>query len=182
MSEIDQLTDLFHRRWTVPILLSIRANKGRKYITLVKTLGASPGATRTTLRELIKRGWIMKNPGYGHPMRPEYILTTNGKVVADRCDTLMQSLERAGLYELHRSKWATAILYCLGDKEHRFSELSSRLPKITDRSLTICLKSLCKVGAAMRTVEATFPPTVAYSLGEIAQGFQEDISALTSVL
>ncbi len=182
MTHIDRLTEVFQKRWTAPILQLLWQHKGAKYITLVKTLGASPGAVRSTLRDLIKREWVMKNPGYGHPMRPEYILTSKGADVANRCNSLLHGLENAGLEEMHRSKWAVTVLHCLSEGPLRFSELKAAIPAVTDRSLVLCLKVLCKSGAVVRKVEDTFPPSVSYSLSHDAMALTRHISSLASAL
>ena len=182
MAQIDRLSDVFHKRWTVPILQSLWENKGSKYVTLIKALGGSPGAIRATLKDLLRRDWVMKNPGYGHPMRPEYVLTGKGALVASRCHFLMGALEDARLSEAHRSKWAVSVLYCVGEQEQRFSKIKTRLTLVTDRSLVLCLKALCKSGAVERRVEDTFPPSVVYSISRRAKGIHKHISALLSVL
>ncbi|MCP6652244.1 hypothetical protein NL518_29540, partial [Klebsiella pneumoniae] len=70
------LPDLFHRRWMLPVLAELQRSRGCKFVTLVHRTGASRKAINDTIAALIRLGLVMHNPGYGHPLRPEYLLTT----------------------------------------------------------------------------------------------------------
>jgi DNA-binding HxlR family transcriptional regulator len=48
--------------------------QGERFVTLVNRLGASKDAVSATLAQLIDDGVVQRNPGYGHPLRPEYLV------------------------------------------------------------------------------------------------------------
>lgn len=178
MSQFEPLLPLFSRRWIVPTLRQLWVDRGAKFVTLMKALNSSPGAMRATVKDLLKLGLIQRNPGYGHPMRPEYVLTVRGARLAERCDELMKELSAAGIKDGYTSKWSVMVLSCLSHGGMRFSELRTSLGVVTDRSLTICLKSLCKSGAVTRTVTDGFPPSVSYALSPNAKGLGDSIKRL----
>lgn len=65
-------------------------------------------------------------------------------------------------------RWKLTILYKLGKRAMRFSELKKIIPGITDRMLTLHLRELEKDGLIERTVYAEVPPRVEYRLSESA--------------
>ena len=92
-SPAQRLAELFHRRWAVPILAELHRDRGAKFVTLAYRLSASQTAVRQTLDELIQRGFVRRNSGYGHPLRPEYLLTSRGDRLAPECTTLHDALK-----------------------------------------------------------------------------------------
>ena len=60
-----------------------------KFVVLQKRLGISRSSLQRTLRALIDAGLVKKNPGYGHPMRPEYLLTERGAKVGAPAQALI---------------------------------------------------------------------------------------------
>ncbi len=89
---LSHMAALFHRRWAVPVLAQLHRDRGAKAITLTNGLSVSRESLRATLDELIEHGWIARNPGYGHPMRPEYLLTRRGEKLGPTCVRLMAML------------------------------------------------------------------------------------------
>jgi len=111
-----------------------------------------------TLAALVDEGLVARNPGYGHPLRPEYVLTARGRSVARRCARLVD-----GLPEQERSlkKWTLPTLAAAGSGR-RFSELQDLLPEVTPRALTLALKDLQALGLLERRVGEEYPPTTTY--------------------
>src|SRR5262245_47973361 len=91
---LDRLTVLFHRRWSVPILAELHRGDshpgGSKFITLLNRLRISRDSLTATLGHLMHHDLVMRNPGYGHPMRPEYLLAEAGYDIAPGCVRLMK--------------------------------------------------------------------------------------------
>ena len=61
-------------------------------------------------------------------------------------------------------KWKPTILFHLKDEPRRFNELRRLIPDITQRMLTLQLRSLEDDGIVVRTVHDRVPPWVEYGL------------------
>lgn len=148
----------------MPTLALLHRWKGAKFVTLHKKLSASVGSMRTTVDALIEHGHVMKNPGYGHPMRPEYVLTESGLLIGESCDRLLQAIDEAEARQLALSKWTMPVVYALRPGSRRFGQLRTECGKVTDRALTQALKALIWGGLVQREVTESYPPSVEYSL------------------
>jgi DNA-binding HxlR family transcriptional regulator len=158
---VSSLVDLCHHRWTLPVLAEIERTRGSRFATLTGRLGVSGESLRRTLRALQEGGLVARNPGYGHPLRPEYVLTRRGGRVGPRAQRLLQALR--GHEEVGLKKWSLPVLAGL-EKPRRFSELRAALPDATPRALTLALKDLQAAGFVRRTVTDDYPPAVVYEL------------------
>lgn len=63
-------------------------------------------------------------------------------------------------------KWKTVVLWYLSKATMRFNELRERIPQITDKMLSLQLKSLESDGFVSRTIYPEVPPRVEYALTE----------------
>ena len=61
-------------------------------------------------------------------------------------------------------KWKTVILWYLRKETQRFNEIKKHIPDITEKMLSLQLKSLEEDGIIKRKVYAEIPPKVEYSL------------------
>lgn len=182
MDESVALRDLFHRRWAMPALAVLSRLKGAKFVALHRELGASVGSMRQAVDSLIAAGWVMKNPGYGHPMRPEYVLTDRGLAVGDSCRELWASLSSLSAREVALAKWSMPVVYALGDRDLRFGEIRALCPGVTDRALTQSLKALAVAGLVERSVEDTYPPTVRYRVSNDGRRLLQSLTSLSEAL
>lgn len=157
------LSLLFHHRWAPAVLEEMRRGGGAKLVTLVKRLNAPRESILRTLRGLADRGLVRRNPGYGHPMRPEWVLTEAGERWAPACGRLLRRVRGGGLEEAVRGKWALPVLLGLMEGRDRFSTLAVALPGVTDRALALTLRRLEDAGAVRRDVVDDHPPRVHYS-------------------
>ncbi len=137
---------------------------GCKFVTLRARLGASRDTLIETLANLIGNGLVMKNPGYGHPMRPEYVLTPAGAEVGEACISAVEVVSRSGVVEVALKKWPMIVLIAIGRGAGRFNELRDVLPGITPRALAGALRDLAEAGLADRTVTEDYPPSTFYRL------------------
>jgi DNA-binding HxlR family transcriptional regulator len=171
------ISALFHHRWAVPILGELeRAGGGSRFVQLANRLGLSRESLRQTLAALIATGLVMRNPGYGHPLRPEYVLTQRGRRLAPNCVRLVDALEREGLVDVGLKKWSVPVLVALG-AERRFGELRDEL-RASPRALTLALKELADAGLVERRVHADFPPSTSYRLTPRARRLRRLAAAL----
>lgn len=161
---MQRCADLFHRRWAVPILAELQRSAGAKFVTLVNRLGVSRDSLSQTLDDLIERGLVTRNPGYGHPLRPEYILTPAGAALAPSCLSLVRTLDELQAGDAALRKWSMPIVYALRTGPRRFSELKLLLPGITPRALTQTLKELLERALIARRVVDGYPPTSVYRI------------------
>lgn len=158
------LVSLLHHRWSPAILAELHRQRGSRFVTLANRVGLSRESLRRTLASLLASGLVERNPGYGHPLRPEYRLTPIGAIVAPRCADLLSALETLGAEEIGLKKWSLPVLRALDEQDRpaRFSELRAGLPGVTSRALALTLKDLSAAGLVDREVTGDFPPATRY--------------------
>jgi DNA-binding HxlR family transcriptional regulator len=156
--------------------------KGERFVTLMRALGASQKATRETLDALLAAGMVMRNPGYGHPLRPEYVLTEAGVRVGEACSALDGLAREIGFRSLFRSKWSLRAVKALSSGPLRFGELRAALAPVTDRALILCLKGLLESQVVERAVESSFPPVARYGLSAQARKLLRPLGLLLAQL
>ena len=164
MPEIDRLIALFHHRWAVPVLAQLHRSRGAKFVTLVNRLAVSRDSLRRTLGALIDQGWVMRNPGHGHPLRPEYLLTKAGTRVAPWCVRAMKLIRALGVEHVALRKWSLPVAFVVARGRVRFSQLRDSLSTSTARALTHTLKELQSEELVERTVSDEYPPATYYRL------------------
>jgi DNA-binding HxlR family transcriptional regulator len=161
---MSSLIELFHFRWAVPILAELHRQRGSRFVTLSRTLGLNRESLRQTLRALIEGGLVARNPGYGHPLRPEYVLTERGRRVGEASRPLVEALRKRELEDIGLKKWSLPVVHALAGGSRRFSELREDLPGISPRALTLALKDLESAGLVERRVTDDYPPATTYRL------------------
>jgi DNA-binding HxlR family transcriptional regulator len=161
---VSTLIALLHHRWSPPILAELHRQRGSRFVALASRLGLSRESLRRTLASLLAAGLVERNPGYGHPLRPEYRLTPKGSEIAPRCLELLAALEALDAQEIGLKKWSLPVLRALDENGHpaRFSELRAALPGVTSRALALALKELVAAGLIERAVTGDFPPATLY--------------------
>jgi DNA-binding HxlR family transcriptional regulator len=159
---MSSITALSRHRWALPILAYLHATAGSRFVPLAHELGLSRDALRQTLSALIEVGLVMRNPGYGHPLRPEYVLTPRGRRIAPICAAVLRALRQAGAEEVGLKKWSLPILAAL-TTERRYGEVR-RTVGATPRALTLALKELVSSGLVERRVHDGFPPSTSYRI------------------
>jgi DNA-binding HxlR family transcriptional regulator len=160
----ERLSLLFHHRWSVPVLSELERAGGSRFVTLSRRLGIGRESLRRTLGWLIERDLVMRNPGYGHPLRPEYVLTERGAALAPACTALIRALDALHVEQLGLNKWSMPVVAALDAGESRFGQLRRQLPGVSPRSLTLALKALAEAGLVERRVLDAFPPATLYRL------------------
>lgn len=132
-------------------------------------LSASRTSITAALHHLVELGYLQKNSGHGHPLRPAYVLTSKGKDTAVWATGLNNVLGPAQ-WKIARRTWSLPILR-VASPESRFGELRSKLCPVTDRALSESLKTLSANQWLSRRVDADLsPPGVTYiptGIGEL---------------
>jgi len=179
----ENLIELFHHRWSVPVLAQLhREGGGAKFITLINRLGVSRDALSRTLGALIDQGLVSRNPGYGHPMRPEYVLTVRGGRLAPLCDRVFVALQRLGAEDAGLRKWSLLVVAVVAGGCRRFSQIRAALPGITARALALALKDLQSAGFLERVVYDDYPPRVEYRPAWPARRLTRPLHDLAAVI
>lgn len=162
---MSRLPALFHHRWAAAVLAELERTSGSRFVTMTNRIGVGGESLRRTLASLIDAGLVARNPGYGHPLRPEYVLTPRGQRVAPICADLLAGLRELGVEATALKKWSLPVVLALGGPgRRRFSELQERLREITARALALALKDLSAAGLVDRAVTDGYPPASVYSL------------------
>ena len=164
LEELSALVALVHRRWNIPILAELHQRNGAKFVTLINVLDVSRASLTASLKHLIELRLVSKNPGYGHPMRPEYILTERGRQIGESCFRLTKALTNAADVELALRKWTLPLVAAIGEDVRRFSELRRLLPEATSRAIALALKPMSERNWIKRSIIDEYPPTAGYAL------------------
>ena len=156
------LARLVHFRWAVPVLAELHRGRGGRFVNLSHTMGVSRESLRRTLTFLTESGLIQRNPGKGHPLRPEYLLTADGAHLGEPAAALTDLLQDLDATDVGLKKWSLPVLTLL-TTEQRFSEIRKALREVTNRALTLTLKDLEATGLISRTVTTDYPPATVYA-------------------
>jgi DNA-binding HxlR family transcriptional regulator len=85
---------------------------------------------------------------------------------------LREVLDRVG------DKWSVLIMAILGNGPQRYSDLRRAIDGISQRMLTLTLRSLERDGLVTRTVTPTTPPRVDYGLTPVGQTLSKEVGSL----
>jgi DNA-binding HxlR family transcriptional regulator len=85
---------------------------------------------------------------------------------------LREVLDRIG------DKWSVIVVVLLSDGPRRFTELLRSIDGISQRMLTVTLRSLERDGLVLRTVHPTVPPKVEYELTATGRALREPLAVL----
>jgi DNA-binding HxlR family transcriptional regulator len=151
------LIALFHHRWAPPALALLTERRGLRFVELQRRLGVGRDSLRRALDALLELGYAQRKPGYGHPLRPEYLVTASGRTAGTICARVLT----AGDPEVLLRKWSVPTLAQL-DRPQRFSELRAALGSVTPRALALALRDLEAADLVEREVLTTRPPSTVY--------------------
>lgn len=177
-----RLARLTHRRWAIPVLAELASTGGCKLVWLERHVGAGKGPAKDALSLLIEFKLAAPNPGYGHPLRPEYLPTLAGQRAGEAAKRLVDAIERLEHPEQVLRKWSLPVLLALAEGGERFSEVKAMLPTATDRALAAALRELEDSGLVERTIEDARPPRPRYELADCAHDLATCARALAECL
>ncbi|WP_299866745.1 winged helix-turn-helix transcriptional regulator [uncultured Roseobacter sp.] len=160
--DITTFVNITSRAWAVPILANLHAGVAGRQAPLLAATGASRTAFAQSMDHLIEIGLLERNPGYGHPLRPEFRLTQPGEKAAAIAHKI-QCVSPEGDQSLLRKSWTLPVLTSL-QTPRRFNDIKRNLQTITDRALSQSLKSMEAKDWVHRSVDDTArPPRSIYS-------------------
>lgn len=159
--DIDLLVKLTSRAWSLTILSSLHRGVPGRQSRLLTASGAGRTAFAQSLVHLFDLGLLERNPGHGHPLRPEFRLTDMGKIAAALADRVLAGTQEEDLPVMRRA-WTVPVLSTLSEPRH-FGEIGACLPRITDRALSQSLQLLETRHWISREVDDTSrPPRALY--------------------
>ncbi len=135
------LVKLTSRAWSLNILALLDAGVPGRQAPLLAETQASRTSFAASLEHLVDLGLLERNPGHGHPLRPEFRLTPDGVVLAKTASRVVKAVPDDNEFALLRKSWTVPIL-ALTDEPQRFSAIKSNLTTITDRALSTSLHRL----------------------------------------
>ncbi|MGJ8585058.1 MAG: winged helix-turn-helix transcriptional regulator [Marinosulfonomonas sp.] len=153
---IGSFVNITSRAWALSILANMHAGVAGRQAPLLAATGASRTAFAQSMGHLIKLGLVERNPGYGHPLRPEFRLTPLGTTAAEIAHRI-QDVATNDDHDLLRRSWTLPILTSLRAPSH-FNEIKRNLKTITDRALSQSLKTMESRHWVRRSVDDTARP------------------------
>jgi DNA-binding HxlR family transcriptional regulator len=160
--DIKTLVNITSRAWALPILASLNDGIACRQAPLLTATGASRTAFAQSMDHLISIGLLERNPGHGHPLRPEFRLTPLGKIAANLASKI-QRLSGEANQDLLRKSWTVPVLTTL-HRPSQFTEIKRSLLTISDRALSQSLQSMEERSWVRRSVDETArPPKPIYS-------------------
>ncbi|MEX0319595.1 MAG: winged helix-turn-helix transcriptional regulator [Ruegeria sp.] len=160
--DIDLVVKITSRAWSLKILALMQAGVPGRQAPLLSASGASRTAFSQSLKHLVDLGLLERNPGHGHPLRPEYRLTALGAQIAQVARRIERLAPQPDETALLRRSWTVPIL-AVSQAPRHFSEIKTALPPITDRALSQSLQHLQAQHWLQRRVNtSSHPPRPLY--------------------
>ncbi len=161
--DIGDLVKLTSRAWALDILAAIHRGVPARQAPLLASCGAGRTAFGASLAHLIELGFLIRNPGHGHPLRPEFKLTPKGEVAAGMAARVLDQVRADPARALLRKRWTLPVL-AQATRPMRFSGLRAGLAPVTDRALSHSLLDVEGLGWIRREIDlSTRRPFPVYS-------------------
>lgn len=165
-ASLDDLIALGQHRWMVALIADLAANRGARFVELIHRLGIARDTLSRTLEAGMAVGWVMRNPGHGHPLRPEYVLADDGQRLAGLAQRQMAAQQQLGIAPGALTRWGIPIIHAVDNGATRFNTLSRALPLASPRAVSQGLRALTSHDLVARILVDSRPPASLYSLTE----------------
>ena len=160
--DINSLVNISSRAWALSILANLHEGVAGRQAALLTATGASRSAFAQSMEHLIDIRLLERNPGHGHPLRPEFRLTPSG-VRAAAMASKVHGVSGTEDQNLLRRSWTLPVLTTLQTPRY-FNDIRRNLSTISDRALSQTLKSMEERSWVHRSVDdALRPPRPIYS-------------------
>jgi DNA-binding HxlR family transcriptional regulator len=167
MSSSTPLKDLIalgKQRWMAALLADLAAHKGGRFVELLNRLGLSRDSLVRALEGAATAGWVKRNPGHGHPLRPEYILTDAGKQMAHKAGRIIDAQSALHIPTGALSRWGLPIIHTISEGHQRFNDLSRCIAPAGPRAISQSLRALTSHDLIVRELVDGYPPASLYKL------------------
>ncbi|MFX3680942.1 transcriptional regulator [Oceaniradius stylonematis] len=159
--DIETLVNITCKAWSLAILAALHEGVPGRQAQLLTATGAGRTAFAQSVTHLVDLGLVERNPGHGHPLRPEFRLTGAGQDIAAIAHALTEAAAASQHRDLLRRAWTVPVLALL-QAPRTFNEIGRSLGSITNRALSQALKSLEACGWVTRTVDEDARPPRAF--------------------
>jgi len=139
--DMSLLVNITAKAWSLKILALLDAGIAGRQAPLIAATKANRSSFAASLEHLVKLGLLERNPGHGHPLRPEFRLTQAGVTAAAMAGRVMEIVPNSDAFAIVRRNWAVPVL-AITKAPKRFSAIKSGLGKVTDRALSQSLSLL----------------------------------------
>ncbi len=167
--DIRLLVNLTSKAWCLNILALLHAGVPGRQAPLLAATSASRTSFTSSLQHLVHLGLLERNPGHGHPLRPEFRLTARGIAAAEAASRIVSVIPDENDFALLRRSWSVPVLAVTATPQ-RFSVIKSGLMTITDRALSMSLGMLEDKAWLKRAVDTSqrtpFPTYQAVNAGK----------------
>ena len=155
---IRTLVKVTSRAWSLDILALMHAGTPGRQAPLLSASGAGRTAFSQSMGHLIDLDLLERNPGHGHPLRPEYRLTPSGVEIAAIADKINRAAPQRVERDLLRRAWTIPVLV-VSQKPRYFTDIRNTLAPITDRALSQALILLQNRHWLERKIDPAIRPT-----------------------
>lgn len=160
--DIKNIVKITSRAWSLEILAMIYSGVPGRQAPLLSSIGANRTAFAKSLAHLVSLGLLERNPGHGHPLRPEYRLTLEGAKIAKVAGNIVDIVPSGEEFAVLRRTWTIPVLAVV-QTPRRFTEIKSELFSITDRALSKSLDQLQELKWLQREIDIEVrPPRPSY--------------------
>lgn len=174
--DINLLVKITSRAWSLNILELLHNGVAGRQATLLSASGASRTAFTQSLNHLIGLGLLERNPGHGHPLRPEYRLTPDGVSAAIVADKIKSAVTEPSNQILLRRAWTIPVLVVSHEPRY-FKDIKNELGTITDRALSQSLNQLQSQDWLKRTVNISArPPRPVYQASNVGASISQAVN------
>jgi DNA-binding HxlR family transcriptional regulator len=163
---LNDLIMLGKQRWMAAVLADLAAHHGVRFVELINRLSLPRDTLARTLEAAQALGWVIRNPGHGHPLRPEYILTKEGARLAETAMRHLCAQAQLGLAPGTLTRWGLPILHALDAGYERFNHVSRLLAPASPRALSQGFRALATHDLITRALIDDYPPISLYRLTE----------------
>lgn len=155
--DVELLVKVTARAWALDILSLLHRGVAARQAPLLAACGAGRTAFGQSLAHLVMLDLLERNPGHGHPLRPEFRLTAKGLRLAKLADTVTRLAQTDGGAPALRRVWTLPVLAATHNPQ-RFGALKRDLAGITDRALSLTLGQLEERDWLVREIDVAARP------------------------